>query len=463
MVPPASAFRVPRDLLERYAQSGPRYTSYPTAPEWSADFGPEGGREALRTNATARAGMPLSLYVHIPFCEKLCFYCGCNIQLNKDRARVTAYLDALEREVAWVAAQVDTSRPVVQLHWGGGTPTHLQPDEIERLFGILTGTFRIAPGAEVSLEVHPNVTTRAHVETLAKLGFNRISMGVQDFDPVVQKAVNRLQSFELTRDLVAMCREQGFLSVNLDLMYGLPEQTWDGFVKTMEQVLAIAPDRLALFHYAHLPSVFPHQRNLKNLPDSDLKLRLFERAIDTFVDAGMAYIGMDHFARPDNELTHARKDGSLRRNFMGYTTCADSDLLSFGMSAISDLDGAYYQNQRTLAAYMTAMEGLDGPVAKGMHLSADDRLRRDVINTLIGHGRIHKARIEARHSISFDAVFAAEWAELAVFEADGLVSRLPEALEVTPVGQMLIRNICMVFDAYLRQAPERGRIFSKTL
>ncbi|MEB3299477.1 MAG: oxygen-independent coproporphyrinogen III oxidase [Candidatus Sericytochromatia bacterium] len=463
MSPPASPYRVPRDLLERYAQSGPRYTSYPTAPEWSSDFGPDGAREALARNSVERAGVPLSLYVHIPFCEKLCFYCGCNIQLNKDRERVKSYLDAVEREVEAVAAQVDTARPVVQLHWGGGTPTHLLPEEIERLHGMLFRHFRLAEGAEVSLEVHPNVTTSAQVETLARLGFNRISMGVQDFDPVVQKAVNRLQSFELTRDLVELCRAQGFISVNLDLMYGLPEQTWDGFVRTLDQVLTIAPDRLALFHYAHLPSVFSHQRNLKNLPDSDLKLRLFERAIDTFVAEGMTYIGMDHFARPDNELSRAREDGSLRRNFMGYTTCADSDLLSFGMSAISDLEGAYYQNQRTLSDYMQAMTAGTSPAAKGMHLSADDRLRRDVINTIIGHGRLDKARIEARHGIRFHEAFALEWEELAVHEADGLVRRRAEALEVTPVGQMLIRNICMVFDAYLRRAPERGRIFSKTL
>ncbi len=459
----ATEFTVPRDLVAKYDVPGPRYTSYPTVPEWSGDYAAADAYASLDTNAQARKGVPLSLYVHVPFCSKLCYYCGCNIHLTRDDALVERYLQAIATEVALIAEHVDTSRPVVQIHWGGGTPTHLNPRQIETLFGILTGRFKLAPGAEISLEVHPNVTTEAHMQALAGLGFNRISMGVQDFDPIVQQAVNRIQPYELTRDLVELARELAFQSVNLDLMYGLPHQTLVRFEDTLKKVGQIRPDRVALFNYAHLPSVYPHQKGFKELPTRDDKLDLFEQAIAFFTGQGYQYIGMDHFALPENELSRSRQDRTLRRNFMGYTTCADSDLLSFGMSAISDLDGAFYQNERKLPAYFDAIEAGRLPVIRGMDLSEDDKLRRDVIYTLACHGWLDKAAVSRRHGASFDDAFAGELRDLRPLAADGLVALEPDHIRVLPRGQVLIRNICMVFDAYLRRRPDAARTFSRTV
>lgn len=459
----AAEFKVPRELLAKYEQAGPRYTSYPTVPEWSAAFGEAETREAIRDNGRERAGFPLSLYIHIPFCAKLCFYCGCNIHLTRDEALVERYINALDREIGSVADQIGTKRPVVQIHWGGGTPTHLDPDQLERVYHLLSSRFKLAKAAEVSLEVHPAVTSDAQLERLAKLGFNRISMGVQDFDPVVQRAVNRIQPYEATHDLVSKSRELGFQSVNLDLMYGLPFQTLVGFEITLAKVMKIRPDRIALFNYAHLPALFPHQKGFKELPDAALKLDLLEQAIATFMRHGYQYIGMDHFALPENELARAKIDQSLRRNFMGYTTCADSDLFSFGMSAISDLDGAFFQNERKLEGYFEAIEAGRMPVCKGMILSADDKLRRDVIYTLICHGYLDKRAIAARHAIDFDATFATELAELGTMRDDRLITLTPDAIRVESSGQLLIRNLCMPFDAYLRRRPAESRPFSRTI
>ncbi|MBI6545609.1 MAG: oxygen-independent coproporphyrinogen III oxidase [Cyanobacteria bacterium NC_groundwater_1444_Ag_S-0.65um_54_12] len=457
-------FQLPRELLARYDQVGPRYTSYPTAPEWSNEFGHQAAYRALADNARQRAGVPLSIYVHLPFCSRLCYYCGCNIKLARPGdALVERYLEALEREVALVAAGIDTTRPVVQLHWGGGTPTHLSVRQLERLYKVLRQHFNFAPGAEISLEIHPRVTTAEQINTLASLGFQRISMGVQDFDPVVQKAVNRLQPFEATRDLIALCQRAGFLSCNLDLMYGLPGQSVKGFARTLQQVATIRPDRIALFNYAHLPAIFPHQRRLKELPGAELKLELFEMAIAAWVNQGYCYLGMDHFALPDNELVKARRARTLRRNFMGYTTCAASDLLAFGMSAISDLASAYYQNERNLSAYLAAVFAGQLPVQRGKLLTADDRLRRAVIYALICHGYLAKAEIEHEFQLSFDTTFAPELAELEPLVADGLLECWPAYLEVTPRGQLLIRNICMIFDAYLRGRSPSDRPFSRTI
>ncbi|MBU6428809.1 MAG: oxygen-independent coproporphyrinogen III oxidase, partial [Cyanobacteria bacterium REEB65] len=422
----ATPFALPRDLLARYDQAGPRYTSYPTAPEWGSDFGPAEAVASLQANAVERAETPLSLYVHIPFCAKLCYYCGCNIHLTRDDALAERYLAALDREIGAIAQYVDTRRSVVQLHWGGGTPTHLDPDQIRRLFESLTRRFRLAADAEISIEVHPSVTTGEQLRTLADLGFNRISMGVQDFDPVVQKAVNRIQPYELTRDLVDLARELSFSSVNLDLMYGLPHQTLERFADTLGKTMAIRPDRIALFNYAHLPNLFPHQKALTDLPDPELKLTLLEQAISTFLAHGYRYIGLDHFALPENELVRALEDQTLRRNFMGYTTCAETDMLAFGMSAISELAGAYTQNQRKVPEYLAAVEAGNLPVVRGLALSADDKLRKDVIFDLACLGRVDKKRIETRHGISFDQVFAPELAELAPLAADGLVALLPD-------------------------------------
>lgn len=458
-------YLVPRDLIAKYNVRGPRYTSYPTAPEWKAAFGDAEAMAALAENDRARRDVPLSLYVHIPFCVKLCYYCGCNKIITQNKEIVERYVAALDREIGRVASQLSADRRVVQIHWGGGTPTHLTPDQIRRVFGSIASRFTIDPGAEISIEVHPTVTTFEHLATLRDLGFNRLSMGVQDFDPEVQKAVNRLQTYELTRDLVVEARRLGFFSVNLDLMYGLPLQTVEKFQATLEKVHTLSPDRVALFNYAHLPAQIPGQRLIpdESIPSPDVKLDLFELAIDSFIQAGYRFVGMDHFAKPDNELSVALDDRTLRRNFMGYTTMADSDLVSFGVSSISDLDTVYMQNHKDIKAYFEAVEADLVPAQRGMALSADDRLRRDVINRLICHCYLDKAEIERLHGIDFDATFATELRELEPLAEDGLLDIGEKGLTVTPRGQILLRNLCMPFDAYLRRMAPEARKFSKTL
>lgn len=457
---------LPRDILAKYNTSGPRYTSYPTAPEWSDGFGAEKALEVLKENQEARFDVALSLYVHLPFCHKLCYYCGCNMQVTKDQDLVSRYLTALEREIELVAAQIDTSRrQVVQIHWGGGTPTFLKPEQLTRVFHALERSFDLAPEAEVSIEVHPPVTTFEQLETLRTLGFNRLSMGIQDFDPVVQEAVNRIQPFEQTRDLIAHARSLGFLSVNTDLMYGLPHQTVERFQGTLGLVEQLRPDRIALFNFAYLPWLKPHHKLIKEntLPPADEKIAIFELAIASLIRQGYRYIGMDHFALPDDELSVAQSDRTLRRNFMGYTTCADSDLLAFGVTSISDLDAAYLANARKVDDYMQLCNESTLPTQRGMVLSADDRLRRDVINRLICHCYLDKAEIERLHGISFDATFQSELLKLVPLAADGLLEIGERTLKVTPRGQLLLRNICMVFDAYLAKPSAGERKFSKTV
>ncbi|MEB3329819.1 MAG: oxygen-independent coproporphyrinogen III oxidase [Candidatus Sericytochromatia bacterium] len=462
---PADAYLVPRDILARYDVAGPRYTSYPTAPEWQEAFDAARAEETLRRNDAARVGVPLSLYVHVPFCHRLCYFCGCNMWVTQKQDLVERYLGAVEQEIARVARLLSPGREVVQIHWGGGTPTHLSSAQIERLFGALTSHFRLAPGAEVSLELHPAVTSFEQLATLRRLGFNRVSMGIQDFDPKVQATVNRIQPFEVTRDLIAECRALGFLSVNTDLMYGLPHQTPEGFDATLDRVEALAPDRLALFNYAHVPWLKKHQGvfDPTTLPDATTKLSLFEAAIRRFIGQGYRYIGMDHFARPDDELTRHQAAGTLRRNFMGYTTHADSDLFAFGPSSISDLDRAYLQNERNVHAYIERLEGNTLPTVRGLTLTDDDRLRRDVINRLFCLLRVNWADLDRAHGVDSRSLFADALGELAGHVEDGLVSLDDDALRVTPRGQILLRNVAMVFDAYLARTPIEGRRFSRTL
>ncbi|MNX24594.1 Oxygen-independent coproporphyrinogen-III oxidase [compost metagenome] len=458
-------YLVPRDIIAKYNVRGPRYTSYPTAPEWKDSFGDDEAMGVLAENDRERREIPLSLYVHIPFCVKLCYYCGCNKIITQNTEIVERYVEALDREVARVASQLSKDRKVVQIHWGGGTPTHLSPEQIRRVYGSLASRFNLAPDAEISIEVHPTVTTFEHLATLRELGFNRLSMGVQDFDPEVQQAVNRLQTYELTRDLIVEARRLGFVSVNVDLMYGLPLQTVEKFTATLAKIHSLSPDRVALFNYAHLPHQIPGQRLIpeENIPSPDVKLDLFELAIDSFIQAGYRFVGMDHFAKPDNELATALDDRTLRRNFMGYTTMADSDLVSFGVSSISDLDTVYIQNHKDIKQYFAAAEADQVPAQRGMRLTADDRLRRDVINRLICHCYLDKAEISKLHGIDFDATFATELSELLPLAEDGLVVLEDRSLTVTPRGQILLRNICMPFDAYLRRMAPEDRKFSKTV
>ncbi len=464
-LPQAADYLVPRDILARYDVAGPRYTSYPTAPEWRADFGEAAAFAAIAANNQERAGVPLSLYVHVPFCHKLCFFCGCNMLVTKKQDLVAKYLDAIEAEIARVAARLDPTREVVQIHWGGGTPTYLDPAQLERLFGALARHFKIRPDAEISLELHPAVTSFEQLATLRRLGFNRVSMGIQDFDEKVQETVNRIQPYEVTRDLIAECRRLGFLSVNTDLMYGLPHQTVEGFRATLAKVETLRPDRIALFNYAHVPWLKKHQSVFKEewLPAPATKLEVFELAIRNLLGQGYRYIGMDHFAQPTDELTIAQADGSLRRNFMGYTTCADSDLYAFGPSSIADLDRAYLQNERNVNAYIELVGKQELPVVRGMDLTDDDRLRREVINRLFCLLRVDKADVGARFGIDFDTYFADALAALAPCAADGLVVLEPGFIHVTPRGQILLRNVAMVFDAYLAKTPPEARRFSRTV
>lgn len=456
----SDSYRVPRALLAKYAKPGPRYTSYPTAPVWSDDFGQS--REVYRANQHGAQQRPLALYLHLPFCTSLCWYCGCNVKIARDHRVSEPYLAALLAEIDQVRPFLEDQRPVTQMHWGGGTPTYLRPDQLEYLVGQLRARFHFAADAELSIEIDPRVTTQAHLESLRRSGFNRISLGIQDFDPQVQAAVHRQQSPEATATLVATCRRLGFESINVDLMYGLPFQTEARFATTLEQVLALAPDRLALFHYAHVPWLKPAQKLLDQdaIPDADTKLAIFEGAISTLLSAGYHYIGMDHFARPEDALTQAQRNGSLRRNFMGYTTQAGTDLYGFGVSAISEIDGHFIQNTRDLQDYQARIQAGKSPVTRGLCLSQDDRLRKAVIEELICNGRVEFAQLSRRFTCDFVQLFEAELDACETLAADGLICLDPGGITVTAYGQILIRNVCMVWDAYLPQGETR---FSNTL
>jgi len=456
---------VSAELLARYNKPGPRYTSYPTAPEFGEGFAEPQYREHL-ARADAEPQNPLSLYVHIPFCESMCTYCGCHVIISRNKDRFSIYLDHVEREVEMTAQALPHRRSVAQLHWGGGTPTSLSEPQIERLWGILTRHFTIAPGAEVALEVDPCVTTDGQVTLLRQLGFNRVSMGVQDFTPAVQQAVNRIQSYEVTRKLYDRCRELGFGSINIDLIYGLPHQTPDNFQNTLAQVIGMRPDRVAVFNFAHVPWLRPHQRKIDEtaLPRTTDRFEIFARTMRSFADAGYAQIGMDHFALPDDELAVAQRNRALHRNFMGYITRPAPDQIGFGVSAIGDVAGAYAQNVKWLPEYYQAVEGGHLPVQRGFVLSDDDKLRRHVINSLMCNFSLSIPETAARFSVDFGTYFAEEQAPLAELATAGFVTLSADRIDVTPVGRIFIRNVCMTFDKYLRRPRKDDRpIFSRTV
>lgn len=464
---------VPKELLARYATSAPRYTSYPTAVDWEKDperaFDPATYGDRLAAAAAARPDEAISLYTHIPYCAELCLFCGCNVQISRSDERRERYLEAVEHELRFIERSGIQRREVKQFHWGGGTPTSLDPDQLERLFEAIMSRFRMAEGAEVSIEVDPRVTTAAHVDRLAKLGFNRISMGVQDFDPEVQGAIKRVQSEEMTRAVVDHARTAGMESVNIDLIYGLPHQTRDGFARTVETTLDIAPERVALFHYAHVPWMKKHQAAMDTeaMPSAEEKLDLFSDSIAAFDGAGYVYLGLDHFALPDDELSRAAADGTLHRNFMGYTTQRGREMVSLGVSSIGEVDGCYVQNIANEPEYVRDVTERGHATYRGHAMSAEDRLRRDVILELMCNGRIDKRRIETEHGVDFDATFAHELEELRVPAADGLVVLGEDELTLTRIGQVLMRNVAVPFDRYLRERKARGEsggsTFSKTL
>ncbi|MGC1186463.1 MAG: oxygen-independent coproporphyrinogen III oxidase [Candidatus Acidiferrales bacterium] len=458
-----ASLEISQDFLQKYNRPGPRYTSYPTAPIWQDDFGPDDLEETFRTADQART--PVSLYMHLPFCESLCLFCACNVVIEKDHAVAPPYLDILKREIGHVSKFVSRSRPVVQFHWGGGTPTYLSPAQMEDLFGFAAARFSLAPDAEIGIEVDPRVTSVAHLESLRGLGFNRLSLGIQDFHPEVQEAVRRIQPFEATRDLIASARALGFLSINVDLIYGLPFQNAARFAHTVEQVLTLHPDRVALFSYAHVPWLRKQQGAFaSHLPEGMEKFRIFRAGLDAFLGAGYVYIGMDHFARPNDELAVAQRERTLHRNFQGYTTKAGADLYGMGVSAISAIGGAYAQNVRDLPGYSRRVSARGIATMRGYRLSTDDRLRREVISRLLCHTVVRKSEIESEFDIRFDETFAPELERLASFAADGLVALDANEIRVVGAGRVFIRNVAMVFDPYLDcQKLEGQPLYSKTL
>jgi oxygen-independent coproporphyrinogen III oxidase len=459
----AEELRVNEEFLAKYNRPGPRYTSYPTAPVWNDAFGPEDLERVHEQSDRARA--PVSLYIHIPFCESLCLFCACNVIIQKDKAVAPPYLGVLKRELQRVSGAVSKQRSLVQFHWGGGTPTYLTPPQIEDLFGAAREGFTFAPDAEIGIEVDPRVTSRAHLETLRRLGFNRLSMGIQDFHPDVQKAINRIQPFEMTRDLISAARTLGFDSINVDLIYGLPHQTPVRFGHTVEQILELAPDRVALFSYAHVPWLKKQQGAFAPfLPEGMLKFEIFRTGMLKFLEAGYLYIGMDHFAKSGDELAISQHNRTLHRNFQGYTTKAGADLYGLGVTAISGIQDAYAQNHRDLPSWEKAVTDRGIATMRGYHLSEDDRLRRSVIGRLLCHTIVIKDEVSREFGIDFDEYFADELRHLEPSRQDGLVLLEPGEIRTTWLGRIFIRNLAMVFDPYLeRQQLAAKPLFSKTL
>jgi len=455
--------RVGEEFLAKYNRPGPRYTSYPTAPVWNDAFGPD---DLIRAHEEAeRAKTPVSLYMHIPFCESLCLFCACNVVIEKNKAVSPPYLGILKRETERISRSVSKDRPVVQFHWGGGTPTYLTPAQIEDLFNFTREHFQFSPDAEIGIEIDPRVTSREHLETLRKLGFNRLSMGIQDFHADVQKAIHRIQPFEMTRDLLFAARELGFDSINVDLIYGLPYQTPDRFGHTVDQILELAPDRVALFSYAHVPWLKKQQGSFAaHLPEGMEKFEIFRIGLLKFLEAGYLYIGMDHFAKPGDELALSQQNRTLHRNFQGYTTKAGAGLYGMGITAISGFQNAYAQNHRDIPSWEKAVNERGIATMRGYHLSSEDRLRRAVINRLLCHTVVVKDEISRDFGIDFDDSFEEELRRLEPFREDGLVTMDQGQIRATWLGRIFIRNLAMVFDPYLEKQQLIAKpLFSKTL
>ncbi len=452
------------DLIKRYDKAGPRYTSYPTAVQFHEGFGQAQYREcAQKSNAQKK---PLSLYFHIPFCDTVCFYCGCNKIATKERQKTRAYLEHLEKEIKLQAALFDDDRSVNQLHWGGGTPTFLNDEEIVQLMDLTRQHFHLKDddSGEYSIEIDPREATAHTIAVLREQGFNRMSLGVQDFDPKVQKAVNRIQTEEETFAVMQAARDQGFQSISIDLIYGLPHQNTRSFMDTLDKIIAVNPDRLSVFNYAHMPTLFKPQRRINEdeLPSSAEKLSILQHTIERLTAAGYVYIGMDHFSKPDDELAVAQRNGSLYRNFQGYATHADCDLIGFGCTSIGKIANSYSQNLKTLDDYYHSLDNGHLPVFRGVTLDADDELRRAVITQLMCHFSLHMDTIEQQYQIQFNQYFADELADLLPLQEDGLLVLEARSITVSAAGRLLIRNVCMVFDKYLREKRTQQR-FSKVI
>lgn len=438
-------------LLAKYNISGPRYTSYPTALEFTENYQ---GSDYLTCLNELPADKSLSLYIHIPFCQNICYYCACNKIITKHKSQAEQYVDNLVKEIHLVAAEVGDNK-LRQIHWGGGTPTYLSIEQIAAIMKAIRESFEVPDEAstEISIEIDPRAIAIDDIKHLAELGFNRMSMGVQDFDIKVQEAVNRVQSFEMTRDMIVEARKYGFKSINLDLIYGLPFQNKQTFEQTLKLVMDISPDRISVFNYAHLPHRFKPQRRIssENLPSAVEKLSIFQFIIEKLQENGYLYIGMDHFAKPDDELAIAQKEGCLHRNFQGYTTHEEYQLIGVGVSSIGSINGHYHQNVKDVEPYYAALEKNQLPSWRGVKVNNDDLLRKRVIFDLICHFELDMARVDKEFSIDFEQYFKTELSMLEPFIEDQLVNVTERKIQVTNRGRLLIRNICMVFDAYLNE------------
>jgi len=448
------------DLVRKYNVPGPRYTSYPPATKFTDEVQwPALADEMLANNQTER---DLSLYFHIPFCQTLCWYCGCTTVITTQQNQSATYCGYLKKELRQLGAVMNPRRKVTQLHWGGGTPTFMTPDEIRALGAATREQFAFASDIEAGVEIDPRRVTLEHLRALREAGFNRASIGVQDFDPKVQLAVHRIQPYAQTKLVINQLRTLGFESINIDLIYGLPHQTVESFSRTLNAVLQLAPDRLAIFSYAHVPWIKPSQKILTDmLPDTETKLQILQRTVQTLRASGYVSIGMDHFARRDDELALAQQEKTLHRNFQGYSTRGDADIYSFGMSSISQTPNAYWQNHKQLPDYYAALDAGKSPIARGYLLTEEDKLRRDTIMRLMCDLSLNFNELSRKHGINFAEYFGRELASLGDLEMDGLICPTSLGLEVTPKGRFFIRNIAMRFDAYLPKETERR--FSKTI
>ncbi len=452
-----SRAKLSKELLGKYSVSIPRYTSYPTAPEWTEQFKEQDFLKAAH-NAN-RAKSPVSLYFHLPFCESQCYFCGCNVVISKKKDITSPYLEHIKKEIINLGRLIDRERTVEQIHLGGGTPTYFSPEEITDFYKTLKDNFNISDDCETGIEVDPRVTSSEHIKTLAELGFNRISMGIQDFNPVVQNAINRLQSYEDTEKIIIHARDSGFKSINIDLIYGLPFQTKETFAETIDLILKLSPDRIALFHYAHLPQLIHHQGKYipeNSLPSSEEKIRIFQHSVDSLTENGYVFIGLDHFAKPDDELATARRNKTLHRNFQGYTTKSSCDLYGLGITAISNIQNTYSQNIKKLNPYYEAIDLNNFPVFRGIGLNKDDILRKEIIMKILCHGEFNK-----------NEYFSSEFDLLKNLEDDGLISgtydKSSRRILVTETGQFFLRNIAAVFDYYLQSKIGKQKVFSKSV
>ena len=450
-------------LIQKYDKSGPRYTSYPTAVQFTENFSQSDYLQQVSLSNQRKSA--LSLYFHLPFCDTICYYCGCNKVVTKNRDRAQPYLDAVYKELEMQSKLFDATRVVHQLHWGGGTPTFISHQQMTELMQQTRRNFTLLDddSGEYSIELDPREVDAASIKLLRDLGFNRISLGVQDFNPIVQKAVNRIQSFNETRDVVLAARKNNFHSISIDLIYGLPFQSVASFDETLDKILELEPDRLSVFNYAHLPEMFKPQRqiNADELPSAEEKLAILHHSINKLINAGYEYIGMDHFAKPDDELAIAQNEKKLYRNFQGYSTHSDCDLVAFGITSIGKIADSYSQNLKNIESYTAVIESGNLPVFRGISLTKDDLLRREVINQLICHFELNFNDIEAQFDINFSKYFAAELESLNKMQEDKLLQIKDGNILVLAEGKLLIRNICMVFDIYLKKLSEQR--FSKVI